>query len=189
MKKLLIICFAALATAAIFTSCKESKGKVLDPLAKISIRAAANAQATASKAPYFSPTEIVRQTTDLVFQSHDYPNEPYCNVGISEEQKDLATPKIMMWGEQIIRNDALNPFFIEAYDVVFVTREGLKGSGQITDTLAYIPNAQLRAAEKVIKAAYEAKDYQAVYKFFDEAYKFTPINGKDWLALKAAGKN
>ncbi|MEF9950900.1 MAG: hypothetical protein RR551_08020 [Mucinivorans sp.] len=185
MKKLLIICFAALATAAIFTSCKENKGKVLDPLAKISIKPSSTPASVASKATYLSPVEVVKLTTDIAMKSKLAPKEPYINYGISDEQRDLTTPKLMMWGMWVIDKGALTPDFIEAaYDVVFVAREGGVMNKPIKDTLAYIPNATLRAAEKSIKTAFDRGDYNEVYKLFDEAYKFIPIDGAGWRALK-----
>ncbi|MEF9950901.1 MAG: hypothetical protein RR752_06940, partial [Mucinivorans sp.] len=128
-------------------------------------------------------------TADIVMVSPHFPDEPWVNLGISDEQKDLTTPKIMLWGMWVIHENKLTLEFLESKDMILVTREGMKGNGKITDTLAYIPNAQLRAAEKSIKDAYTAGNYDEVYRLFDQAYQFTPINGKDWLALKAKGEN
>lgn len=190
MKNLMTI-FCAAVSAVLFVSCEDKggKSKLLDPMAKISIKPSKSPAGTASKAEYLSPVEVVRLTTDIVLISPIYPNEPYTNFGISDEQKDFTTPKIMMWGMWVIENNAISRDFIEAKDVIFVTRQNQDKTKPISDTLAYIPNATLRAAEIAIKAAYAAGDLDQVYDLFDKAYQFTPINGADWLKLKAEGRN
>lgn len=177
--------------AVLFVSCEDKggKSKLLDPMAKISIKPSKSPAGTASKAEYLSPVEVVRLTTDIVMVNSQFPNEPYMNYGIADEQKDLTTPKIMMWGMWVILNDELSPTFIEAKDVIFVTRQNQDNTKPISDTLGYISNATLRTAETAIKAAYAAGDLDQVYKLFDEAYRFTPINGADWLELKRQNKN
>ena len=57
-----------------------------------------------------------------------------------------------------------------------------------TNVIAYIPNAKMEQAEKDIRAAWEAKDTEAVYKFFNDAYTFTPITDKAWNELKEKGE-
>lgn len=191
MKNSIYTVLLVAAAMAFLSSCEEKSGKnkLLDPMAKISIKPSKSPAGTASKAEYLSPVEVVRLTTDIVLISPIYPNEPYTNFGISDEQKDFTTPKIMMWGMWVIENNAISRDFIEAKDVIFVTRQNQDNTKPISDTLGYIPNATLRAAETAIKAAYAAEDYDKVYSLFDEAYRFTPINGADWLKLKAEGKN
>lgn len=187
MKNILLFAMAALA----LTACKKDNdgGKTLDPMAKISIRPATQKSGVSTKATYLTPVEVVRQATDIVLVSPNYPDEPWVNAGISPEQKDLTTPKIMMWGMWVIENGEISRDFVEATNVILVTREGINYSKPISDTIAYIPNATLRAAEVKIKAAFAKEDFDEVYRLFDEAYRFTPINGKDWLALKKAGQN
>ena len=91
-----------------------------------------------------------------------------------------------MW---VINNGELTREFIESWDMILVTREDINGGKPISDTIAYIPNATLRTAETAIKAAFNAGNYDEVYRLVDEAYRFTPINGADWKALKENGTN
>lgn len=55
------------------------------------------------------------------------------------------------------------------------------------DTVAYIPNSVVRAARAKITEAFEAQDYEACYRLFDEAYVFIPTTGERWRAMKEAG--
>ena len=57
------------------------------------------------------------------------------------------------------------------------------------DTIAYVPNAQLEAAEKLVRAAYERGEYDRCYQILEKAYTFIPITGAQWRKLKAKNKN
>lgn len=172
----------------VFVSCeKDPKSKLLDPNAKISIRPSnATLSSSQTKAEHLSALEIVKQTTDVAFHSPEYPEEAYVTRMFSEEQRDIVNLRLMMWGDDIIQNGKLVTVFIGGSDVLFITRE--EKWLPIKDTVGYIPNSTLRTVEVVIKAAYAAQDYEQVYKLFDEAYRFIPITGKEWRALKAQGK-
>ncbi len=103
--------------------------------------------------------------------------------------------RINMWGDNVIYHGELNPLFIEARDVVVVTRidpatgEPNGSCPHITDTLAYIPNSQLEFARPLMEAAFEEGRYDDLYELFQTSYSFIPINGEAWLKLKAEGKN
>lgn len=184
MKKL----FLLLAIAAIVVSCKtdeptEFKIKDTD---MISIKPAASAKSVAMKAKsvdeHLSALEIVQQTTII--------STPQFERSFASEQRDtLSTPpKLLMWATDVITLDGqIQTDWIQTYDVVFVRY--LNGSYQTKDTIAYIPNSTLRAAETAIRAAYEAKDLEACYSVFNTAYTFIPITGAEWRALKAEGNN
>lgn len=188
MKKL----FLFLALAAIVTSCKtdEPKAFVIKDTDMISIRPA---QGTAMKVKATEPThlsalEIVRKTTEIAFIWADT-NKPVGRSFASEQRDTVsATPKLLMWATDVIMLDGtLQTDFITATDVVLVHYEDK--TPNIRDTIAYIPNATLRAAETAIRAAYEAQDIEACYTAFNTAYTFTPITGAEWRALKLAGQN
>lgn len=46
----------------------------------------------------------------------------------------------------------------------------------------------MEQAEKDIRRAWAEGDNEAVYKFFNDAYTFTPITDKEWNELKAKGE-
>ena len=55
----------------------------------------------------------------------------------------------------------------------------------IFDTIAYVPNKVVRAAEDEIHAAFNSQDYDKCLQLFETAYVFQPITGAQWRALKA----
>jgi hypothetical protein len=187
MKKLFYLLIAVLLIA-----CKgdEPQAFVIKDTDMISIRPA---QGTAMKVKRTEPThlsalEIVRQTTIISYIWADT-NKPVGRSFASEQRDTVsATPKLLMWATDVIMLDGtLQTDFITATDVVLVHYEDKTPS--IRDTIAYIPNATLRAAETAIRAAYEAKNIEACYTAFNTAYTFTPITGAEWRALKLAGNN
>ena len=188
MKKL----FYLLAIAAMVASCDpkdEPKAFQIKDTDMISIRPA---QGTAMKVKATEPThlsalEIVKQTTTIIYHY----NGDKLERSFTKAQRDTIStvPKLLMWATDVITlNGDLQPEFIEATDVLFVTFETIYSSTP-KDTIAYIPNATLRAAETIIREAYSAKDIEACYTAFNTAYTFTPITGAEWRALKIAGQN
>ncbi|MCR4774182.1 MAG: hypothetical protein K5854_07475 [Prevotella sp.] len=55
----------------------------------------------------------------------------------------------------------------------------------VIDTIGYIPNKELRAIVKEATEKWKDGDFNAVNKIFNERFFITPINGKEWRALKA----
>ena len=128
-------------------------------------------------------------------------------LGILDDQRDYEHNRIKMYAGMIIgpvphmidgkRTDVyeLLDGFIKARDVrleISNINEIITDDGVVipanTEVIAYIPNAKMEQAEKDIRAAWEAKDTEAVYKFFNDAYTFTPITDKAWSELKAKGE-
>ena len=128
-------------------------------------------------------------------------------LAIDDDQRDLVNNRIKMYAGMIIgpvphmidgkRTDVyeLLDGFIKARDIrleVGRTSDITTDDGVFipanTDVVAYIPNAKMEQAEKDIRAAWEAKDNEAVYKFFNDAYTFIPITQKAWDELKAKGE-
>ncbi|MCR4774606.1 MAG: hypothetical protein K5854_09655 [Prevotella sp.] len=56
------------------------------------------------------------------------------------------------------------------------------------DTIAYISNSTVKAIAKDITEKWNEGDIDAVNKIFKERFIFTPINAKEWRALKAKGE-
>ncbi len=189
MKKLLL----SLAIFALATSC-EDKNQVLDPLAKLAINAPEGSK-TETNPKYKTPREVIELTTTFVLENFEYaPDEDYVALGISDQQKDYVNMRILMEGIDVIKDDALSPVIIEGEHFILTTRINqetgeVDPTKPISDTLAYVPNAQLRAVEPLIKAAYEAGEYDQMYEMFQNSLTFIPINGEDFAKLKAEGRN
>jgi hypothetical protein len=187
MKKILFITVLA----AIFAACESNEPKAfsIKDTDMISIRPAASdanaLQKVKADDAHLSALEIVKQTTII--------NTPDGGRSFASEQRDtLSTPpKLLMWATDVITLDGeLQTWWIEATDVVFERYSTDSGDpNNVIDTIAYIPNSVLRAAETAIRAAYEAKDIEECYRLFNEAYTFKPITGAEWRALKANGQN
>lgn len=190
-----ILLFAGLiAMLLAASSCEDKNDGRLDPNAKISLRAAKNTPKTADAATraeeHLSAREIVERAHTIAFTNKRYiPDSKGITRGFAENQRDIANERLLMYGTDIISypQGELNNNFIGAEDVVIQGLVNLELS--ILDTIAYIPDATLRAAEIAVKEAYAREDYTAVYKLFDSAFTFLPITGAEWRELKAKGQN
>lgn len=184
MKKLLFIALVAIAFASCEKDEQSFKVKATD---KISIKAASNVaksamQKVSSVYAHLSALDIVKKTTEISLIT----NGVIGGRSFASEQRDTisATPKLLMWATDVITLDGkLQLDFIEATDVVLVHYN--LNTPTARDTIAYIPNSVIRAAESAIRTAYNAKDIEACYTLFNNAYVFTPITGAEWRALKA----
>ena len=151
-----------------------------------------------------SPRNIVKYAKGITYTDKDGLT---ARLAVDDDQRDLVNNRIKMYAGMIIgpvphmidgkRTDVyeLLDGFIKARDIrlennnidPFITDDGVKVPSEI-GVLAYIPNAKMEQAEKDIRAAWEAKDNEAVYKFFNDAYTFIPITQKAWDELKAKGE-
>lgn len=151
-----------------------------------------------------SPHNIVQYADGITFTDKDGYT---ARLAVEDDQRDLVNNRIKMYAGMIIgpvphmidgkRTDVyeLLDSFIKARDIrlennninPFITDDGVRVPSEI-GVLAYIPNAKMEQAEKDIRAAWEAKDNEAVYKFFNDAYTFIPITQKAWDELKAKGE-
>lgn len=151
-----------------------------------------------------SPRNIVKYAKGITYTDKDGLT---ARLAVDDDQRDLEHNRIKMYAGMIIgpvphmidgkRTDVyeLLDGFIKARDIrlennninPFTTDDGVKVPSEI-GVLAYIPNAKMEQAEKDIRAAWEAKDTEAVYKFFNDAYTFTPITDKAWNELKEKGE-
>jgi hypothetical protein len=193
MKKL----FLFLAIAAVLASCKTDEPKVFQIKATdmISIKPATSAMRAAMRAKsttgHLSALEIVKKTTEISLIMHGGTYEGVkAGRSFASEQRDTISemPKLLMWATDVIRfNGELATDWIEATDVVFVNYN--LSTPKMRDTIAYIPNATVRAAETAIRAAYVVKDMEACYAIFNAAYTFVPITGAEWRTLKANNQN
>ena len=151
-----------------------------------------------------SPRNIVKYAGSITYTNKDGLT---ARLAIDDDQRDLVNNRIIMYAGMIIgpvphmidgkRTDVyeLLDGFIKARDVrleICNLNEIKTDDGVViparTEVIAYIPNAKMEQAEKDIRAAWEAKDNEAVYKFFNDAYTFTPIANDDWEKLKGKGE-
>jgi len=185
MKKHLFLAILALA----FAACEDDKF-ILPAGTTVSIKPAPGAWDAPQKikgeeptSQYLSAIEIVRQAVGISFQNAEVWGEQAVDRGFSKEQRDTISdpPCLKMWATDIISMFGdYDPTFIGSTDCIL-----FRAYDNRRDTIGYIPNSVLRAAEVQIKAAYDAQDYDAVYQLFDEAFTFYPITGGEWRALKA----
>ncbi|SFL10210.1 hypothetical protein SAMN05216357_112133 [Porphyromonadaceae bacterium KH3CP3RA] len=173
MKKILFLLLAV----ALFVNCDPNdtpdndKGK-LDPNAMITIRPADGVQLKAT-VPGLTATEIVEQTVNIKFQSqwwsNVYSEEPKeLSRGFAEAQRDLTIPALKMWGTDIIAQDgSFMKEFIYGTDVYLTDNNN--------DTIGYVPQSVINSARTLIEAAYDDENYTEVYRLFDEAFTFLPI--------------
>lgn len=173
MKKILFLLLAV----ALFVNCDPKpeveidKGQ-LDPNAMITIRPAKGVQLR-STVTGLTATEIVEQTVNIKFQSqwwsNIYSEEPKeLSRGFAEAQRDLTIPALKMWGTDIIAQDgSFMKEFIYGTDVYLTDNNN--------DTIGYVPQSVINSARTQIEAAYNDENYTEVYRLFDEAFTFLPI--------------
>lgn len=188
MKKLIFL--LALATAFVACEKNEPKAFKINATDMIAIKPASKSTAMKMKADaptHLSALDIVRKTTEISIKMS---GGIYGGRSFASAQRDTVsqTPKLLMWATDVISLEGLlQDDFIAASDVVFVNYN--LDTPKLRDTIAYIPNSVLRNAETAIRAAYEAKDIEACYALFNDAYTFVPITGAEWRALKGGGQN
>lgn len=188
MKKLFYLLIAV-----VLIACKidEPKAFVIKDTDMISIRPATGTtmkvKAETVEA-HLTALEIVKKTTEISFIWKDI-NKAVGRSFASEQRDTVSTiPKLLMWATDVIMLDGtLQTDFITATDVVLVHYES--NTPKLRDTIAYIPNSTLRAAEISIRAAHDAKNIESCYSVFNTSYTFIPITGVEWRALKLAGNN
>ena len=151
-----------------------------------------------------SPRNIVKYASEITSTTVDGLTG---HLNIRDDQRDFEHNRIKMYAGMIIgpvphmidgkRTDVyeLLDGFIKARDIrlsIGRTSDITTDDGVLipayTEVVAYIPNAKMEQAEKDIRAAWEAKDTEAVYNFFNDAYTFTPITDKAWNELKEKGE-
>lgn len=185
MKQLFILLFAV----AAFMGCEKEKDNFLDPNAMIAINPAPDIKAETNP-KHLSAKEIVEQATILSFWNISEGAFMAYEREFGAHQKDFSRHRLLMAGTDVIDEfGKLNLWFIECKDILIEAWYDRGKPEFRKDTIAYIPNAVIRAAEVKIKEAYANKDYKECYRLMDEAFTYTPITAAEWRALKAAGNN
>lgn len=170
MKKILFVLVMAIA----FVACDKDP-EIAPEIGKneyVLIKPDASFQLKATY-PGLTPEEIVRDAFSLTWTTHwsdyQYFDTPgSMNRGFPDIYKDYENNILKFLSIDIIAdNGDLMPTFIKGWDF-FILNEA-------NDTLAYIPNEVIRAAEIEIYEAYQAGDNTEVYRLFDEAYTYKAI--------------
>ena len=204
MKRTSLLLSLALFLAMAVAGCQEKpqekeKSKVLDPGAMLYINVKANPTMKAEtdtkdpvEYPILTPREVVEQASVFLF-TDPLSGKIDANLSINDKQKDVENERIMMWGEMIINNEGSKDLSVYHLDDYFFKLRDLRilGSNKeegVDNIIAYIPNARMEQAEIDIKKAYEAGNYDEVYRLFQELYTALPINNDGWKALKEKGE-
>ena len=177
------------------TACNcENKpnGKLLDPSAMLYVNVkdelprAVN-EGTETQERLLTPAEIVKESLNFCL---DDPEGTINGLnGISDEMKDYDNNRIKMWGQQIIREDGkLEEYFIKSKNVRICNGK-YPDKDNHRNIIAYIPNKVMQEGWVKIKAAYDAGNYDEVYRLFQEVYTAIPITPSEYAKLKAEGKN
>lgn len=185
MKQFFILLFAV----AAFMGCEKEKDNLLDPNAMIAINPAPEIKAETNP-KHLSAKEIVEQATILSWWNMPEGSFMASERGFGDHQKDFINHRLLMAGFDVIQTTGkIELGFIEGTDFL-VEAWYDRGKPEFRkDTIAYIPNAVIRAAEVKIKEAYAKGNYTECYRLMDEAFTYTPITAAEWRALKAAGNN
>lgn len=150
---------------------------------------------------HLSPKELVAQAENMVMTTTkgiegtlylsgliaegDYLASHGRKVG-EPQYKLLDQAKFVFWGDFVINvEDKEHPKLVEEFfkstDVRFEDKAG--------NIIGYIPQRVFREAWKEVKKAFDAKDYDSVYKLFQETYTAYPCTTEEWQKLKAEGKS
>lgn len=195
MKKAILL----LLIVAAFCACnKDNDTFTVDPMAKIKLIPDLNAwntdalRSAQSDTTHLSAFEIVNQATAIEYYNIGGTIDTVrWERGFDNAQRDTLSeiPTLSMWATDIINLDGIYvPNFIESKNCILVHFDTTKPYGSPRDTIAYIPNSVIRAAQIAIKEAYDIKDYVIVYKIFNEAFTFRPITGAEYRALKSTNQ-
>lgn len=174
MKKLFLLFIAA--TLLISCDPKDApnvpKGK-LDPNAMITLRPAKGVK-TRSTVKDLTALEIVQQARDITFQTRYFDDMDVGELrnaarGFNEEtMKDFNIPALKMLGIDVINAQGEYIRDFTHAEKVFVRNNEL-------DTIGYIPDVVINTARPLIEAAFADKNYTEVYRLFNEAFTFLPI--------------
>lgn len=154
----------------------DVKGK-FDPQAMIVLRPANGVQLRSTSIYNLTAIEIVEQAVNMEWQSHWFDNkywddDKHIARSFGEHQKDYQIPALKMMGYDIINIIDGEPIFYKDFlygHGVYITT----GTGR--DTLAYVPDSVLINARPLIEAAFADSNYTEVYRLFNEAFTFLPI--------------
>ena len=190
---------------------KDSKSVFLDPNSKIFLQG----KSTITRTAEIDTIDIVIKHCDNIrFKNNDglsgMASLPSCEDYFGEMnglRRDFENKRFLWSGEYVIESNPnntgvsrLGSLITNTKDIVFAvpvdsqTGEYLDLSELLwfqrpfyLDTLGYIPNSILKKAQQDIQVAYTKQDFETCYSLFDTAFRFYPITGEKWRALKESG--
>lgn len=182
--KLIKLLGLALAFGVSLASCDkdEPSKKALDPNTPLVVHVATakNLRATTANPSARSIEECMTKLDILSFKTPENGGKE-TNMVVSEEKKDYSKNTIKLYSDFIISAEGkLVNYFIAGSEFVF--------TGRGDEIVGYIPNSVMRAAQAKIVVAYEAGNYDEVYRLFNEAFTAHPITPEEYQALKEQGK-
>ena len=162
-----------------FSGCEKNEkvSPVWDSTATITIRPAKGVK-TRSTINGLTAIDIVKKATSTHYTSH-YFNNVYHEVpkeiarGFSESMKDFDVPSLKMLAIDVI--SAEGSYYRDltyATDFYIVEVDDLNNK---IDTLAYVPNDVISKVRPFIEEAFNSQNYDEVYRLFDEAFTFIPL--------------
>ena len=135
----------------------------------------------------YTPEEVVKEALNFCL---DTPEGVINGLnGISDEMKDFENNRIKMWGEQIIDRDGeLVEYFMKCKNVRICNGK-YPDKDNHRNIIAYIPNKVMQEGWIKIKKAYDAGNYDEVYRLFQEVYTAIPITPSEYQKLRDKGEN
>ena len=178
---------------------EPAKQKGLDPATKLYInvrnqpmRVTESTDTTTTEDPVPTPREVVERAGCFLFTDPET-GKIDMPIAIGDEQKDLENERIVMYGGKIM-NDHHNKEGRLELDSYFLKVRDLRILAPIPEgeteepIIAYIPNKRMEEAEVAITTAYNDRNYDEVYRLFQELYTAIPTTTARWEALKAKGE-
>lgn len=178
--------FALLALAVSLTACcKDDPApakKALDPFAQILVHVKPTL-ATRADSKAMSPREMLEKATHFQMWDEESKGRPVTR-SIGDNEKDFDKLAFLWWGDDVVRADTIVTFWRDAKDLLI-----LHDHLPAPDTIGYIPQSVRNEAFERILEAEKRKDYDAIYKIFNEAFVGIPCTAEEYKILKAEGKN
>ncbi len=197
MRSILKMAVVAVLTVLALTACNGDKPK--KGLLKQGAMVYINVQEKGLKAmdgttstdeKLYTPAEVVRECSNFCLDDPD--GDINVLNGISDEMKDYENNRIKMWGEQIISKDGeLVEYFIKSKNVRIIAGNVPGKTNPTVDEgiIAYIPNKVMQEGWIKIKKAYDAGNYEEVYRLFQKVYTAIPITPSEYQKLVEKGEN
>jgi len=209
MKKLFFFLTAVL--PALFFACSHDGGSSYDALRPVPIHAAPGSRVYVH-GNQLTGKQVVQQTWGMKGRRPDGSHSLGGGKLFADYMRDTINPTLKLLMKDVIypvygkESPQLEAYYLTLRDVVFERAIHIENgdttfcgydkeyNGPILypttwDTIAYVPNAQMEAAEPLVRAAYARGDYDECYRILEKAYTFIPITGAQWRKLKAANKN
>lgn len=172
MKKILFLLVGLLLISCDPKDIPDVKGK-LDPNAMIVIKPAKGVQLR-STITGLTDLEVVQQAISIKFQTQYLDDVKQESMKIAarrfneETMKDFNTPALLMLGIDVINAQGKYIRDFTCAKNVFIT--DIEG-----DTIAFVPDAVINNARTLIETAFADSNYTEVYRIFNEAFTFQPI--------------